>query len=81
MNTELHKLVIEALDTAKSQGLSQKDIAETSTLDEVGLSRLKKANDAKFSTLEELGRSVGKKLVWVDDKTSLPELVRKGNLF
>ena len=81
MNTELHTLVIEALDAAKSQGLSQKDIAETSTLDEVGLSRLKKANDAKFSTLEELGRSVGKKLVWVDDTTSLPELVRKGNLF
>ena len=81
MNTELHELVIEALEAAKSQGLSQKDIAETSSLDEVGLSRLKKANDAKFSTLEELGRSVGKKLVWVDDTTSLPELVRKGNLF
>ena len=81
MNTELHHLVIEALEAAKSQGLSQKDIAETSTLDEVGLSRLKKANDAKFSTLEELGRSVGKRLVWVDDTTSLPELVRKGNLF
>ena len=81
MNTELHNLVIEALEAAKSQGLSQKDIAETSTLDEVGLSRLKKANDAKFSTLEELGRSVGKRLVWVDDTTSLPELVRKGNLF
>ena len=81
MNTELHHLVIEALEAAKSQGLSQKDIAETSSLDEVGLSRLKKANDAKFSTLEELGRSVGKKLVWVDDTTSLPELVRKGNLF
>ena len=81
MNTELHALVIEALEAAKSQGLSQKDIAETSSLDEVGLSRLKKANDARFSTLEELGRSVGKKLVWVDDTTSLPELVRKGNLF
>ena len=81
MNTELHKLVIEALDAAKSQGLSQKNIAETSSLDEVGLSRLKKANDARFSTLEELGRSVGKKLVWIDDTTSLPELVRKGNLF
>jgi DNA-binding Xre family transcriptional regulator len=81
MNIELHKLVIEALDTAKTQGLTQKDIAEISSLDEVGLSRLKKANDAKFSTLEELGRCVGKKLVWVDDKTSLPELVRKGNLF
>ena len=81
MNTELHHLVIEALEAAKSQGLSQKDIAETSSLDEVGLSRLKKANDAKFSTLEELGRSVGKRLVWVDDTTSLPELVRKGNLF
>ncbi len=81
MNTKLHKLVTEALDTAKAQGLTQKDLAEISSLDEVGLSRLKKANDAKFTTLEELGKSVGKKLVWVDDKTDLPELVRKGQLF
>ena len=81
MNTQLHRLVTEALDAAKTQGLSQKDIAETSTLDEVGLSRLKKANDAKFTTLTELGKSVGKKLIWVDDKTDLPELVSKGQLF
>jgi len=81
MNTQLHRLVTEALDAAKTQRLSQKDIAETSTLDEVGLSRLKKANDAKFTTLTELGKSVGKKLIWVDDKTDLPELVSKGQLF
>jgi len=81
MNMKLHTLVTEALDTAKAQGLTQKDLAEMSSLDEVGLSRLKKANDAKFSTLEELGRSVGKKLIWVDDNTSLPELVSKGQLF
>jgi len=81
MNTQLHRLVTEALDAAKTQGLSQKDIAEISTLDEVGLSRLKKANDAKFTTLTELGKSVGKKLIWVDDKTDLPELVSKGQLF
>ncbi len=81
MNMKLHELVTEALDTAKAQGLTQKDLAEMSSLDEVGLSRLKKANDAKFSTLEELGKSVGKKLIWVDDNTSLPELVSKGQLF
>ena len=81
MNTKLHELVKEALDVAKAQGLTQKDLAEISSLDEVGLSRLKKANDARFSTLEELGKSVGKKLIWVDDKTSLPELVSKGQLF
>jgi len=81
MNTKLHELVIEAMDAARAQGLTQKALAEISSLDEVGLSRLKKANDAKFSTLEELGRSVGKKLIWVDDKTSLPELVSKGRLF
>ncbi len=81
MSQELHELVIEALATAKALGLNQKELAEISSLDEVGLSRLKKANDAKFSTLMALGNSVGKKLVWVDDNTSLPELVRKGNLF
>jgi len=81
MSDILNKLVMEALATAKERGLSQKDLAEISSLDEVGLSRLKKANDAKFSTVIELGRSLGKKLVWVDDTTDLPELVRKGQLF
>jgi len=81
MNIKLHELVTEALDAAKAQGFTQKDLAEISSLDEVGLSRLKKANDAKFSTLAELGKSVGKKLIWVDDKTNLPELVNKGQLF
>lgn len=81
MNIKLHELVTEALDAAKAQGLTQKNLAEISSLDEVGLSRLKKANDARFTTLEELGKSVGKKLIWVDDETSLPELVSKGQLF
>ena len=81
MNIKLHELVTEALTAAKARGLTQKDLAQLSSLDEVGLSRLKKANDAKFTTLEELGKSVGKKLIWVDDKTSLPELVSKGQLF
>ena len=81
MNIKLHELVSEALDAAKAQGLTQKDLAEISSFDEVGLSRLKKANDAKFSTLAELGKSVGKKLIWVDDKTNLAELVNKGQLF
>ncbi len=81
MSDTLHKLVNEAFEAAKKQGLKQKDLAEISSLDEVGLSRLKKANDAKLSTVVELGRSVGKKLIWVDDTTSLPELVSKGQLF
>ena len=81
MNEKLHELVTEALDAAKKRGMKQKDLAEISSLDVVGLSRLKKANDAKFSTLAELGKSVGKKLIWVDDKTDLAELVSKGQLF
>ena len=81
MSSDLHELVMEALETAKERGLTQKELAEMSALDEVSLSRLKKAKDAKFSTLAELGQAVGKKLVWVDDAEELPELVRKGNLF
>lgn len=82
MSDYLHGLVMEALETARERGLTQKGLAAISSLDEVSLSRLKKANDAKFSTLAELGRSIGKKLVWVDDNVSeLPELVRKGNVF
>lgn len=81
MSDTLHKLVNEAFEAAKKQGLKQKDLAEISSLDEVGLSRLKKANDAKLSTVVELGRSVGKKLIWVDDTSDLPTLVSKGQLF
>jgi len=80
MSAELHALVDEALALAKAQGMTQKELAEKSTLGEVAISRLKKANDAKFSTLLELGKSLGKKLIWVDD-TELATLVQKGELF
>jgi len=81
MNAQLHELVSEALSIAKQQGLTQKAIAEISSLDEVGLSRLKKADDARFTTLQELGKVLGKKLVWVDDADDLQVLVQKGELF
>ena len=81
MNTQLHDLVQDALKTAKQQGLNQKAIADNSNLDEVGLSRLKKADDAMFSTLQELGKVLGKKLIWVDDTDDLSSLVQRGELF
>ncbi len=81
MDTPLHELVLEVLQAAKANGMTQKQLAEISSLGEVSLSRLKKADDAKLSTLTELGRSVGKKLIWVDDNTDIPSLVRKGQLF
>ena len=80
MNVDLVKLVSEALAQAKKQGLRQKDVAERSHIGEVGLSRLKKADDARFSTLQALGESVGLRLIWVPD-SSLAELVTKGELF
>jgi len=80
MRAELHELVDEALQLAKAQGMNQKELADKSTLGEVAISRLKKANDAKFSTLLELGKSMGKKLIWVDD-SDLATLVQKGELF
>jgi len=80
MSDELHELVDEALVLAKAQGMNQKELADKSTLGEVAISRLKKANDAKFSTLLELGKSMGKKLIWVDD-SDLATLVQKGELF
>lgn len=80
MNSDLVMLVTEALDQAKKQGLRQKDIAELSQIGEVGLSRLKKAEDARFTTLQALGESVGLKLIWVSD-SSIAELVTRGELF
>ena len=80
MNANLNLLVTEALVQAKKQGLRQKDVAELSGIGEVGLSRLKKADDARFSTLQALGESVGLKLIWVPD-SSFAELVTRGELF
>jgi len=80
MNPELHTLVSEILDTARQKGMSQKELAEAAHLGEAVISRLKHADDAKFSTLLELSKSLGKKLIWVDDN-SLAELVSKGELF
>lgn len=80
MNADLVALVSEALAQAKKQGLRQKDVAERSQIGEVGLSRLKKADDARFSTLQALGESVGLRLIWVPD-SSIAELVTKGELF
>ena len=80
MNAELHNLVSEIIATARKKGMSQKQLAEASHLGEAAISRLKHADDAKFSTLQDLSKSLGKKLVWVDD-SSLAELVTKGELF
>lgn len=80
MNPNLHSLVAEALQTASNQGLSQKLLAKQSSLGEVALSRLKSADDARFSTLQAVGKSVGLKLVWVND-TPLAEQVARGDLF
>ena len=80
MNDDLVLLVTEALAQAKKQGLRQKDVAERSQIGEVALSRLKKADDARFSTLQALGESVGLKLIWVPD-SDLAELVTRGELF
>jgi len=80
MNNDLVMLVTEALEQARERGMRQKDVAELSQIGEVGLSRLKKADDARFSTLQALGQSVGLKLIWVQD-SKLAELVGKGELF
>jgi len=81
MSTELHVLVEDALEIAKEQGLSQKELAEKAAIGEAVISRLKKADDARISTLTDIGRTIGKKLIWVDDNSDLAELVRNGDLF
>mgnify|MGYP002713100587 CR=1 FL=1 len=80
MNAELSELINEVLERARKQGLTQKQLGELSRLGEVAISRLKSADDARFSTLQTLGRSLGMRLVWVDDST-LAELVTRGELF
>lgn len=80
MSKELQRLVQEIIDIGKQRGLTQKEMGER-TIGETALSRLKKADDARYSTLSELGHLVGMKLIWVDDQSDLASLVNQGELF
>ena len=81
MVDRISQLVMEIIETAKSRGLKQKDLADRAGIGPEALSRLKTADDLRVSTLLQLGDSVGKKLIWVDDTDDVATLVSKGDLF
>ena len=76
-----HQQLIEfIIETAKKQGLDQKDLAAKVSMTSPDLSRLKKADNSRFSTIENLANAVGLKLALVpaDD---LAEKIEAGDLF
>jgi len=79
--TTKHRQLIELIiETAKSQGLEQKDLAAKVSMSSPDLSRLKKADNSRFSTIENLANAVGLKIALVPDDELL-EKIEGGNLF
>lgn len=80
MLTKHQELIECIIETAKKQGLDQKDLAARVSMTSPDLSRLKKADNSRFSTIERLANAVGLKLALVpgDD---LIEQIEKGDLF
>jgi len=80
MPKEVSDLVLEIVSTGKRKGMTQKDIARVARMDEVSLSRAKRADDIRLSSLIAMAKSVGLKVTLVSD-SSLAEKVRRGELF
>ncbi|NOR51988.1 MAG: hypothetical protein GQ470_05155 [Gammaproteobacteria bacterium] len=80
MTTKHQQLIEFIIETAKSQGLDQKELAARVSMTSPDLSRLKKANNSRFSTIENLANAVGLKLALVPDDDLL-EKIESGNLF
>ncbi|MFW2439495.1 MAG: XRE family transcriptional regulator [Arenicellales bacterium] len=80
MTTKHQKLIELIIETAKSQGLDQKDLAARVSMTAPDLSRLKSADNSRFSTIENLANAVGLKLALVPDDELL-EKIESGKLF
>lgn len=80
LTTKHQKLIELIIETAKSQGLDQKDLAAMVSMTAPDLSRLKRADNSRFSTIENLANAVGLKLALVPDDELL-EKIESGKLF
>jgi len=78
--TKHQELIQFIIETAKKQGLDQKDLAARVSMTSPDLSRLKKADNSRYSTIESLANAVGLKLVLVPDD-DLIEKIEDGDLF
>lgn len=65
MSKQIKSLIQQLIDTAKSRGLSQAQLAEQVGLSAVGLSKAKARGDIRASTLAELAAQLNLELVLV----------------
>jgi len=80
MATKHQKLIEFIIETGRSQGLEQKDLAAKVSMTPSDLSRLKKSDNSRYSTIENLANAVGLKVALVADD-DLVEKVERGELF
>ncbi len=80
MLTKHQELIEFIIETARTQGLAQKDLATRVSMTSPDLSRLKKAGNSRFSTIESLANAVGLKLALVPDD-DLIKKIEDGDLF
>ena len=77
---QLHRLLTEILATARSQGLTQVELAARAGIAVETLSRMKRADDLRFSSLRRLAAAVGLRLALLPDD-DLAEQVSRQALF
>jgi transcriptional regulator with XRE-family HTH domain len=65
MSKQIQTLIQQLIDAAKSQGLSQAQLAELAGLSAVGLSKAKTRGDLRASSLAELANQLGLELALV----------------
>ena len=80
---DIKKLIVQLINTAKAQGISQKKLAELAGMSDVGLSKAKKRGDISASRLSALAAPLDLELTLVParKKEKAIAAVRSGTLF
>ena len=73
-------IINEIIDAAKSQNISQGELASRAGIRQETLSRAKKNSNLRFSTVLQLGQIVGLKLKLITDNP-IADKVQEGTLF
>ena len=83
MSKTVQTLVMQLIEAAKAQGLSQAQLAERAGLTAVGLSKAKHRGDLRASTLAELARQLDLQLQLVPRQASpsASDAIKSGTFF
>ena len=73
-------IIKKIIETAKTQDISQGELAARAGIRQETLSRAKKNSSLSFKTVEQLAKIVGLKLKLVEDNP-IADRIQEGNLF